>query len=218
MQGGLRRVDSCQPSRLVIFTVADRLEPQTTLTFVADCEGETLAVDECTGNLYSGTVELTVNWGDTGDADNITPPSDPGGFGREFEDRIVAMNGTGTLNEASDHPDPQLDAEASSMASCPGFASDPRPGRGHVPRKRCRRTSSGTTWRMRESPPLVKRERLGSPPPLRAPPGCLPAQGCLESVAAASPAGCPPDSLAAFLRSKVLFSGRNCLSRQGVDG
>ena len=42
------------------------------MTFVADYEGDSLAVDENTGNLYSGTVELTVNWGDTGDADNIT--------------------------------------------------------------------------------------------------------------------------------------------------
>lgn len=52
--------------------MADRLEPQTTLTFVADCEGDSLAVGQNTGNLYSGTVELTVNWGDTGDADYIT--------------------------------------------------------------------------------------------------------------------------------------------------
>ena len=95
--------------------MTDRLEPQTTLTFVEGCAGETLAVDENTGNVYGGTVEQTVNWGDTDDADNITVPSDPGGFGREFEDRIVAMNGAGTLNEASDHPDFKLDAEASPM-------------------------------------------------------------------------------------------------------
>ena len=31
---------------------------------VADYEGETLAVDENTGNLYSGTSELTLAWGD----------------------------------------------------------------------------------------------------------------------------------------------------------
>ena len=48
--------------------------------------------------------------------DTIAAPSDPGGFGREFEDWIVAMNGAGTLNQASDHPDPKLDAEASSRA------------------------------------------------------------------------------------------------------
>ncbi|MDE0629239.1 MAG: hypothetical protein OXH99_22820 [Bryobacterales bacterium] len=44
----------------------------TTLTFVTDYEGETLAVDQNNGNLYSGTFELTVNWGDADDTKNIT--------------------------------------------------------------------------------------------------------------------------------------------------
>ena len=49
------------------------LEPEnTTLTFVADYEGKTLAVDGRTGYLYSGTFELTVNWGDADDQNNIT--------------------------------------------------------------------------------------------------------------------------------------------------
>ena len=52
--------------------MADRLEHQTALTFVADCAGETLAVDENTGNLYSGTFELTVDPGDADDTSNIT--------------------------------------------------------------------------------------------------------------------------------------------------
>ena len=34
--------------------------------------GETLAVDGNTGNLCSGTFELTVNWGDDSDSDIIT--------------------------------------------------------------------------------------------------------------------------------------------------
>ena len=49
------------------------LKPEMTeLTFVADYEGKTLAVDGRTGDLYSGTFELTVNWGDSNDSDNIT--------------------------------------------------------------------------------------------------------------------------------------------------
>ncbi len=47
------------------------LEPETTnLTFVADYEGKTLAVDTRSGDLYGGTFELTVNWGES--TDNIT--------------------------------------------------------------------------------------------------------------------------------------------------
>ena len=52
--------------------MADLLEPQTTLPLVPDYAGETLAVDENTGNLCSGTFELTVNWGDDSDSDIIT--------------------------------------------------------------------------------------------------------------------------------------------------
>ena len=49
------------------------MDPETTtLTFVADYEGKTLAVDGSNGNLYSGTFELTVNWGDADDEDNIS--------------------------------------------------------------------------------------------------------------------------------------------------
>ena len=52
--------------------MADSLQPEkTTLTFVADYEGKTLAVDEETGNLYRGTFELTVNRGDANGEDNI---------------------------------------------------------------------------------------------------------------------------------------------------
>ena len=45
------------------------LEPEggTGLTFVADYRGTTVAVDEDNGNLYRGTIDLTVNWADTGD-------------------------------------------------------------------------------------------------------------------------------------------------------
>ena len=47
------------------------LKPEgTPLTFVADYAGETLAVNENNGDLYSGTFELTVNWGAS--ASNIT--------------------------------------------------------------------------------------------------------------------------------------------------
>ena len=35
------------------------------LTFVADYRGTTVAVDEDNGNLYRGTIDLTVNWSDT---------------------------------------------------------------------------------------------------------------------------------------------------------
>ncbi len=52
--------------------MADLLAPQTTLPLVPDYAGETLAVDENTGNLCSGTFELTVNWGDENDEDNVT--------------------------------------------------------------------------------------------------------------------------------------------------
>ena len=52
--------------------MADLLAPQTTLPLVPDYAGETLAVDETTGNLCSGTFELTVNWGDENDEDNVT--------------------------------------------------------------------------------------------------------------------------------------------------
>ena len=52
--------------------MTDSLEPQTTLTSVADCKGESVAVDECTGNLYRGMLDLTVNWGDANSEDNIT--------------------------------------------------------------------------------------------------------------------------------------------------
>ena len=44
----------------------------TTLSLVADYAGETLSVDDNTGNLYSGTFEPTVNWGDDNGEDNIT--------------------------------------------------------------------------------------------------------------------------------------------------
>ena len=54
-------------SALVKFTLADCLELQTTSTLVADCEGEPLAVDDS-----AGTFELTVNWGDYNNGDNIT--------------------------------------------------------------------------------------------------------------------------------------------------
>ena len=72
----------------------------------------------CGSHLWSGqTLDLDAV-GDVVESleDTIAAPSDSGGFGREFEDRIVAMNGAGTLNAASDHPDPKLDAEASPMA------------------------------------------------------------------------------------------------------
>ena len=53
--------------------MTDCPEPETTtLTFVADYEGETVAADENTGNLYSGRFDLTLNWGDDDDTDNIT--------------------------------------------------------------------------------------------------------------------------------------------------
>ena len=49
------------------------LAPETTtLAFVADYAGETLAVDQNNGDLYSGEFELTVNWGDADDTNNIT--------------------------------------------------------------------------------------------------------------------------------------------------
>ena len=54
------------------FTLADCLDPQTTLTLVADYEGETLAVDEHIWSLYIGTFELTVNWGEANGEDNIS--------------------------------------------------------------------------------------------------------------------------------------------------
>ena len=40
--------------------------------------------------------------------DTIAALSALGKSGREFEDWIVAMNGAGTPNDASDHPDPRL--------------------------------------------------------------------------------------------------------------
>ena len=49
------------------------MEPETTAqSFVGDYAGETLAVDGNTRNLYGGTFELTVNWGDDSDSDDIT--------------------------------------------------------------------------------------------------------------------------------------------------
>ena len=36
------------------------------LTFIADYRGTTVAVDEDNGNLYRGTIDLTVNWADSG--------------------------------------------------------------------------------------------------------------------------------------------------------
>ncbi|MDE0106990.1 MAG: hypothetical protein OXN96_04250 [Bryobacterales bacterium] len=36
------------------------------LTFIADYRGTTVAVDEDNGNLYRGTIDLTVNWNDDG--------------------------------------------------------------------------------------------------------------------------------------------------------
>ena len=59
-------------SDLATVSLADCLEPQPTLTLVAVYAGETLAVDEGTGNLCSGTSELTVNWGDACSEENIT--------------------------------------------------------------------------------------------------------------------------------------------------
>ena len=44
----------------------------TTLTCVAGYEGETVAVAEDTENLYGGTFELIVNWGDDHGEDNIS--------------------------------------------------------------------------------------------------------------------------------------------------
>ena len=72
----------------------------------------------CGGHPWSGQTLGLDAAGDVVESveDTIAAPSDTGGFGRESEDRIVAMNGAGTLNEASDHPDPKLDAEVSSMA------------------------------------------------------------------------------------------------------
>ncbi|MDE2892590.1 MAG: hypothetical protein OXN86_08830 [Chloroflexota bacterium] len=42
-------------------------EGGTGLTFIADYRGTTVAVDEDNGNLYRGTIDLTVNWNDNGD-------------------------------------------------------------------------------------------------------------------------------------------------------
>ena len=48
------------------YSFLDR-EGGTGLTFVADYRGTTVAVDEDNGNLYRGTIDLAVNWNDTGD-------------------------------------------------------------------------------------------------------------------------------------------------------
>ena len=48
------------------YSFLDR-EGGTGLTFIADYRGTTVAVDEDNGNLYRGTIDLTVNWADTGD-------------------------------------------------------------------------------------------------------------------------------------------------------
>ena len=42
-------------------------EGGTGLTFIADYRGTTVAVDQDNGNLYRGTIDLTVNWNDNGD-------------------------------------------------------------------------------------------------------------------------------------------------------
>ena len=48
------------------YSFLDR-EGGTGLTFIADYRGTTVAVDQDNGNLYRGTIDLAVNWNDTGD-------------------------------------------------------------------------------------------------------------------------------------------------------
>ncbi len=53
--------------------MADFLESEApTLSFVPHYAGKTLVGEENTGNLYSGTFELTVNWSDTDGTSNIS--------------------------------------------------------------------------------------------------------------------------------------------------
>ena len=47
-------------------------EGGTGLTFVADYRGTTVAVDEDNGNLYRGTIDLTVNWSDTDNTGSLS--------------------------------------------------------------------------------------------------------------------------------------------------